>query len=441
MYFGLFFIVVLFELLRKRDFTIDFLSIFNFFFSLYYIFVPIVFHIHSTSEWVYMSRYSEAADSLYLYFSIMISLVLVNVFYIIFNVRSKWEGVLRVNNKRFIRFIVFGLFMGCLLIYLKSIGYGGIVKFAMSGYLSRAGEIDGGVFDYVTPFVKVIVPFFFIFVAFFVSFPSLRNFVILTIAASFYGAWAMSTGGRGNLILTLLPVFFIYVNSKGINARVIALACTLAAIGLAVIAYGRSFFYALALSNAGAGDFFSLFMKNQESFSGQGADPLVAIFRHFDHSLVSAFLILEDLDKYGGFRYIFDYPRVVLDALPGLSVVGGGLDAINASIPAQINKELIGLSDGYVPVGWVGLMLLNGGVIFLAIASSVSGLVGGKLSSLIVSLEIPGKCGIYIFFAFFWFWFFFHTDPLNLIIPMVSYYIFIFFFLYLIKFRRYRIVG
>ena len=306
----------------------------------------------------------------------------------------------------------------------------------MSGYLNRAGEVDGGIFDYVTPFVKFIVPFFFIFFSFYMSFPSWRNLIILLISATFFGAWALSTGGRGNLILTLLPIFFIYVNSKGLGVRVVAVACALAGVGLAVIAYGRSFFYALALSYAGAGDFSSLFVENQEKYSGQSSDPLVAIFRNFDHSLVSAFLILEDVDKYGGYRYIFDYPRVILDALPGFSVSRGGLDAINASIPAQINKELIGLSDGYVPVGWVGLMLLNGGVFFLAVASAVSGYIGGKLSSLINSSNIPGKSGIYVFFSFFWFWFFFHSDPLNLIIPMFSYYVFVLIFLYLTRFRK-----
>ena len=378
---------------------------------------------------------------MYLYSSIAISLVLVNSFYVIFNGRSKWEGVLRVNKKSFTFFIVFGLFLGCLLIYVKSIGYGGIIKFSVSGYLSREGEIDGGIFDYVTPFVKFVVPFYFIFFSFYIDFPSLRNFVIILMSTIFFGAWAMSTGGRGNLILTLLPILFIYVNSKGLSTRVMAVACALAAIGLAVIVYGRSFFYALALSYTGTGDFFILFIENQEKHSGQSSDPLVSIFRHFDHSVVSAFLILEDINKYGGFRYLFDYPRVILDALPGFSVSQGGLDAINESIPTQINKELIGVSDGYVPVGWVGLMLLNGGIVFLAIASAVSGLVGGKLSSLVSSLKIPGKSGIYIFFAFVWFWFFFHSDPLNLLIPMFSYYMFIFVFLYLIKFRRFQVVN
>lgn len=438
LYFILLFFVVLFELLRRRDFSVDFLSVFNFFFSLYYILVPVLFLLNSDSKWKYLSIYGEAANSLYLYLCIAISLVLVNFSYVLFNSKSKWFVRIRMTEKGYVRFVACGLFFGCFIIYLQSIGYGGLFEFLVSGYLNRAGIIDGGIFGYLTPFVKLIVPFFFIFCSLYFEYPSVKRLAILLISSIFFVGWSMSTGGRGALILTMLPIFFIYVNSKGVSTKSVAVGLALVVVGLSIIVFGRSFFYALALSNAGSGDFLSLFIENQSKYSESGINPFVAIFRHFDHSLVSAFLIVDDVGKYGGYRYIFDYPRVVLDALPGVSISRGDLDIINESIPTQLNKELIGLSGGYVPVGWVGLMLLNGGVFFLAVSASISGIIGAKVSSLITCAKVPGKSGVYVFFAFFWFWVFFHSDPLNLVIPVFSYYVFVLVFLCFLRFRRLR---
>jgi oligosaccharide repeat unit polymerase len=435
LYLLLFFFVILFEFRRRREYFVDFLSIFNFFFSLYYLFVPITFLISTSGDWKYLSIYEDSVGSMYLFISIFIALVLVNVSYVIFNRKFCCIGRVALSDSAYLKFIILGLALGCAVIYIKSIGYGGIVKFVMSGYLNRAGDVDGGFYDYVTPFVSLIVPFVYIYWAIYLKEPSFKKLIPLFLSMLFYISLALSTGGRGNLILTIIPLFFIYLNVNGLNKKVWLVGIVAVIVALTIVIYGKSIFYALSLSQGSAENFYSLFEENQGKYAHQNRNFLVSIFRNFDHAFVSAYLILENVDRYGGYRYIFDYPRVVLDALPGYSVARGSLDVINYSIPAQINKELIGLSGGYVPVGWVGLMLLNGSFGFLASMALISGIFGALLSSFISSFNVLGKEGLYIFLAFFWFWFFFHSDPLNLIIPMFSYYVFIFIFAILARVR------
>jgi hypothetical protein len=318
------------------------------------------------------------------------------------------------------------------------LGYGGLINFAITGYLNRAGEVDGGIFDYVTPLVKLIAPFVFLQYAMHIEKKSRSGFIILFIGMFFYLVWVLSTGGRGNLILLLMPLMFIYFNESGFNKKNIIMAVVFVILALAIIKYGRSFFFSLALSEGDVSNMVDLFIGNQQQYEKRQVSIFVSIFSHFDHSIVSTYHIINSPDLYGGFRYLVDYPRVLLDALPKFSMARGNLDAIVSSVPAQINKELFGLSDGYVPVGWVGLMYLNGGFLFLVSAAIMSGCLGGLLSSLVSRAQTVGKSGVYVFFALVWYRVSFHSDPLNLVIPMFSDYVFMLFLLLIFRVRMLR---
>lgn len=438
-YSGLLLIAVLSEAFRKRDRLVDFLSIFNFFFLLSYVCTPLAFLFSPQEGWKYLSFYPQAADSWFVLAVVGVSLILVNLSYIFFNYYSpRFEIVNIWSFRRFSRFLKIGVLLGCFFIFLKSLGYGGLINFAITGYLNRTGDIDGGIFDYVTPIVKLIVPFVFLQYSFHLEQKSRSGFIVLFIGMFFYLVWVLSTGGRGNLILLLMPILFIYFNESGFNKKNVSLAVMFVILALAIIKYGRSFFFSLALSEGDISNMIDLFVSNQLQYEKRQTSVFVSIFSHFDHSIVSTYHIINDPDLYGGFRYLFDYPRVILDALPKFSMARGNIDAVVSSVPAQINKELFGLSDGYVPVGWVGLAYLNGGFLFLVVAAIAGGCLGGLLSSVVSKAKTTCKSGFYMFFALLWYKMVFHSDPLNLVIPMFSDYVFMLFLLLVFRIRVIR---
>lgn len=422
-YIFLLVLLILFEITRYRRYKIDFLTIFNIYFLLYYLLPPLVFILYPHDSWKYLYKYPQSVDSLLLFIVVFLSFIIVNTVYIYFNRGNSIYRIVEKPNLK--KLLIYVFVISILIVYIRAMSYGGIVNFMTLGHLIRMGEISGGIINYLILIQNLIAPVTIIYLSLYLLNRKVKYLTIFIISFIFFLILSLSTGGRSSLILSILPLLFVYLNSRKINLSFILIALSTIIIVFSIVIYGRSFMFALSMSNLNIDNFIETYLENQIKYESGVENIFINILRQFDFVYVSTYYILENFDKYGGYRFFLDYPRIIIDILPGVSLSNGDLDIFNIKTsPASINRDLIGFHEGYVPVGWIGLSLLNGGVFWLIIISFFGGYIGAKINNIIYFSNIEIKSGFYIFMAFLWLNVIFHSDPLDLLIPRFSDYIF-----------------
>ena len=78
-------------------------------------------------------------------------------------------------------------------------------------------------------------------------------------------------------------------------------------------------------------------------------------------------------------RLFFDWIRTFIDVLPGVRQP----DFFVSNTPSGINRDFLG-KDGYVPPNIIAMKLMNGGVLWLALGSFLSGMVGGWMNKIFI---------------------------------------------------------
>jgi uncharacterized membrane protein YeaQ/YmgE (transglycosylase-associated protein family) len=317
------------------------------------------------------------------------------------------------NQQAKIIYYCFAVFSVIFLVY--AYGHGGIIDLAITGSLIRSGKHNAGNFGYLSYFAIGIKFFHIFFYSFLLNAKNkkakLRMLPVFFISVIFSIAFNLGTGGRANTGFSIIMLYMLWQNcqKKAINAKSILLASMIFLFSLFMIHYGRSAITALTAFKTNA-SYIETFEAHSEAYLKQKIKQdsifvsIVLLFKRFDYKFASIYPALSCPEKYDAPRLFLDYPRAILGLIPGEKMP----DVFVSSRPPKINQQyfsqLSNTNFGYVPMGWIALNLINGGIAWAIFGAFIAGVLGAIINK-IVSRNLnnsPFMPGFAIFLAFFW---------------------------------------
>lgn len=242
---------------------------------------------------------------------------------------------------------------------------------------------------------------------------------------------ALSTGSRAAIIYPVLFVFIYFngVAQKRVNYKSHFVFVILIIISVYSVGAGGKLYYGYA--RYGILDF-------SESFDF--GDELLGVFAYYKHYLITIDQSISNPAVYQFPRLWIDYPRAVLDALPGYSWSDGSLDMFGyTSIIAELNKNHL-YGNGYVPPGWIAGALINGWFIGVFLQGFLAGWVGGKMNCLMFKFKDSGSekyiFAVAILLMTVWHRIFFAQDPWQIFLANFGLYCLLFFVLKTVSIRK-----
>lgn len=417
LYSILFLWIILFEFLRKKKAFIDFLSVFHLFFLPSYVLAPLFFLSNPEKyfKWKFLSVEREAPNSWLIFLIILISYVLVVIGFITGNKLSILKRISiwskfseKINFNSFLLLLI--VFIGLAFIY--SLGFGGPMKLISSGQEIRSGSISGGIYGYFRYFSMgiLLMPIFFFSAFLYSKNRVIRKKLFIVFVISFLLAliYGLGTGGRANTGMTVILVFLIWLNFDGtkFTFRKILYFASIFCFFIYLVVFGRSTIVALATIGTDY-SYFDVFIAHYNQYQKQSTetfiDKIIVVMKYFDHHIASLYPAIYKGEVFESPRLFLDYPRAVLSIVPGITRP----DFIVSSMPAELNKLYYSYNMkniGYVPLGWIGLKIINGGVFWLALDAIIAGILAGILNSTILrnlskSIFMPA---IFIYAIFYW---------------------------------------
>lgn len=406
--------IIFFELFRKKEVFVDFLSIFHLFFLISYVLVPFIYLLVPESKefWKFLHAQDGSTSSYIVAVVIYMSYILIVSGFLV-GQKLKFSNKVNVVqkyslNSEFKLYVILFLFM-----FIYSIGYGGIFNLISLGQEIRAGNISGGITDYFS-YIAIgilILPMFF-YSAYLYSNEKITRkkalvFFIITFAlALIYG---LGTGGRGNTGILIIYLFIIWLNYNGnkLTGKKIIFLSLLSLFIIFMISYGRTAI--VAMSTFGTSEsYIEAFIAHSQQYHRQNAsdsiESLISILKHFDHPFASLYPVIYNSEIYEFPRLFLDYPRAFLSLIPSIRLP----EVFVSSMPAELNNIYFNSLDSRIvgnnPVGWIGLKLLNGGFTWLVIGTFIAGIIGGILNrvmirNLHVSIFMPA---IFVYVLLYW---------------------------------------
>ena len=453
--------IVFFELFRKKEVFVDFLSIFHLFFLLSYVLVPFVYLLSPESHefWKFLQAQNGAVKSWVVLLVVYLSYILIVSGFLVgqklgisyqIQIHTKYS-----LNSEFKMYVILSVIL-VFFVLLYSVGYGGIFNLISLGQEIRAGNISGGITDYFSYIaIGILILPIFLYSAYLYSIENrikkraLVLFIISFVLATIYG---VGTGGRGNTGLLIIYLFIVWLNYNGnkFKMKKIFFLSFLILFVVFMIVYGRTAI--VAMSTFGTNEsYIEAFIIHSQLYNRQNAsesiESLILILKHFDHHFASLYPIIYNSEIYEFPRMFLDYPRAFLSLIPGIRLP----EAFVSSMPAELNKiyfQPLFLSNlGYVPVGWIGLKIINGSFIWLMIGTFLAGLIGGILNRIFtrnfnVSIFMPA---VYVYFMLYWNEYIIGTEGTEFVFGHLKQILFLLFF-YLIyriskKFKRIEIAN
>lgn len=311
---------------------------------------------------------------------------------------------------------------------------GGIREYIINGILSREFGGDGGIAAYFRYFLvggELIVV-----LLLGLAMELKKNYILKVLPVLAFCASiivALSTGSRAAVVY---PLMFVFIFFYGVEERRLVLKNYLAFIILVILAvyaigFGGQLYYDYSRFNdLNISDDFSL------------SEKFLEIPAYFQHYLITIDQAINNPDVYQFPRLWIDYPRALLDALPGYGWDDGSLDVFGyTSMIAEINKKYL-YGNGFVPPGWIGAALINGWFFGLILQGFFAGWVGGKLNNIIFG---PGKTplrpykfAVAVVVMTAWYRVFFAQDPWQVVLANFGLYFLLFFVFQTVSLRKYR---
>lgn len=216
---------------------------------------------------------------------------------------------------------------------------------------------------------------------------ALNIWVYLLIAILLIGL--VARGGRGAIVSLFIYIilFKYYLGRLNINIKNIAFMIFSLLASLFVIYYLRDITANILSGKPALNGIDTYFFFRELSVI------ILKPFQYFTHYL---FTIAEFFQA----PSVYNHPRLGSDILTGLLLVVPGISSEHyglAKLPDIINQVIMGKSDGYIPPGWVGWSLIDGGVIYLIIKLFISAFACSFIDKSYASLA-KSSTGILVYF-------------------------------------------
>lgn len=197
--------------------------------------------------------------------------------------------------------------------------------------------------------------------------PSWTVKVLVSISFFLLAIGLLAKGGRAGIVGVLIysMVFLYYQGKLRLNVKGITVLSFAAFSSLFVV-----YFLRRIGSNIVSGDSLLQGIYMLEFFNGVGA-VLLYPFQYFAHYL---FVIVEFFKE----PALYDFPRLGVDIISGAALIIPGLTGVDLGLPVLpdiISQSVMKKYNGYIPPGWIGWALMDGGVFYLAFKIFFSALI------------------------------------------------------------------
>lgn len=422
--------IAVYECFRKKEVLVDFLTIFNAYFVFTYLLPALVFIVFSeqASDWRFLGQYPEAAKSGMVAISVSVGYLslLFGFFLGQHQPRARYPMIIFKFGEGTQLAVLVAFFGACFtgfLIYAS--GHGGVIELMLTGKEIRTQRQHAGLLQYFGYLASGLTLAALLFFSFRKcasrTFTRRLSGVIYLVAFLSALAFAVGTAGRGNIGLLFLVVLITWINldQSGLTLRKLMGLAVFSGFLFLLVAYGKSAIWTLGSLSSGPYAYIEAFLAHHSWYGAAGGaagvqENLVLFLRNMDHAVVSVYLALFQPDVYQAPRLFFDWPRAVLELVPGVSQP----DFVVSQTPSALNREFLG-ADGYVPPGWVAMKLINGGFAWLIVGALIAGFLGGYLNRLaaLAWQASPLMPGLFTFLGFFWNDYLVGPDPFMVIIP------------------------
>ncbi|WP_144439411.1 hypothetical protein [Geminocystis sp. NIES-3709] len=338
-------------------------------------------------------------------------------------------------------------------LFIYSLSFGGLVNLAISGYLIRRGTLidESGIFVYFKFFAEGLPWITLLLTSFCINFSSgnmkksrgfsntvLTAYILITISLIFSLIFALGTGGRGNLIVTILPCVYLLINKyrRFFSVKQIILVTVTLLLAYWVTIYARPYMYALGSTAINKGSFAlnditALAQGYIEKASGENVESdfktsIVGFFSNLDHTVTATYLVMSNPEHFNFPRIFLDYFRALISLIPGIHYSTFDLFHVTKN-PSMLVNDFLGFGS-LVPPGWIANAYVNGWYPLVFLWGFIAGYIGGKIEYTIrINIAIaPWMEGIYIFMYFYWNLIFFHGESTKLVLSNIPFVIIIF---------------
>lgn len=361
-YIPIFLFIVLFEILRKKNQRIDSVSIFGFTYLIGYVMTLMLWGLvpEEFSNLPYRLNYNASekpeviAVSYISYFTFLI------FYYFMSSVRFDFLIKLKLIKKSHKNLDKKVLFISCFfaLIVIFNIAYtGGVAEYIFAGNEARHNKVSFGLAGYFNYFLSasLLVLILVSFVCIKTKSHIIKAMAFGVVILLFLGM--LSRGGRGGIVFTIIYVlmYFYYVGFIDVKLKNFAIVMSSSILILFIIYYMRAITNNVMLGNEffngiSIEDFFSSFSK--------------IVIYPFKYAVHKVFTISEFYSN----PDIYNYPRLGVDIVSGFALIFPGMTGQSLGLPVLpdiISQSVMGLDRGYIPPGWVGWSLMDGGMPFL----------------------------------------------------------------------------
>ncbi len=416
-YLLLIFLIIWVEIGRKKYFTFDFMTSFNFFFLISYALTPLIL---ASSQNPFKFFAKDMIKGIY-YYGLPLTPYLIFIAYLSF-LAGYYNKFFRSNLPVLIIKPKFGesevlklspLFVVILslLLFVYIMQFGGVREALMAAEAYRGGDYEPPKYGFVQRFFPAnTILLYYSYYKYFLDKTTKHKFFFLLLfifSFSFFMFLFFLFNSRGYLIIILGGLYLItsIVNRKYYLSQILILG----AIGVAIIQVGDPLFYAIPdLIDNGWDSFIATFMDivEEEKEASGGFEEFVS---NFTHPIVSLDLSLQVSGIEMQFRHLWDLVVAVLSLIPDKLV--GFKDPLSVSnINTILNK---GVLKGTVLVGILGYFSYALGVIGVIVGSFLYGVLGGYLSQFFYENAKVNKSVLVFayFFIFYYGYFVFRGDP------------------------------
>lgn len=373
--------IIVFEVKRKKLYKIDFLTIFNLFFVVYY---PISF-IFIKIEDLYFNNNSD----LELEFKVVIAFIM-GYLSLILGFNSKKADLLGNNikitpNKSYNFYIITGIglvLLSVISIFIYSSQYGGISNAISYASAIRGGFVEGGSLVFFKRFILASQYASFILAAIlFFNKKQKRDVLlyfifIISVIVTIFGF--LISASRGNIILYVLIFFLVFtIKYKKIK---ISNVLPLAIMTPFILAIGDALFLSLRSLNTSQSSFISTLIQNLTINSNDSPIEMKIfnLMHNFQHRIDSLKAAIINTGYYD-YRLFSDWIYGFLSYLPER--------LINISVPETIaylnTYYLIGQFKSTIPPGIIALNYYSLGWIGIVVGSFLTGILGRFIQSLL----------------------------------------------------------
>lgn len=419
-YVSLITILIVYEF-RRKALKIDALSFFHVFFLLSYLIPGLLWSIYPDHElWDrYSLGYNPAGTYTVLFLVAFSYCLIITSFALLERFRPTYYLSIQLKPNTVNAYYSYSAVL-LLLIGLSIFSAGSIEQYIKHAIAHRHREASYGIGTYLKYFIfpsSVIMLGLFLMTkhtkgsgkALYILFNVI--FVVATLI------FLVSTGGRRNLIIVvLLASMLYYALSDRISIKMMLYVLSGFTFSIFVMAYYRDITFLWAKKGVGLDEL-------QIVVNPSILDYVVGVFSYYQHYFYTIYESVHSSSTYGVPRLGLDWIRVLLTIFPGVRIED--LDLLHVeSVPDVINIHHFGGGPGYIPPGWIGLALMNGGLAWLGLKSILIGATASMLSNKNYQNIDKSPAIIFVYFLVFYLWhtFFVVDVPLNIGANFLGYY-------------------